>query len=139
MSEETRSADKYAPWGVVLAIGCSAGVGFLYIIAMMFSIQDPSDLFTGNPATAPLGSANGYIAGRHPWGPQLTSKALCKNTCIVHEDRPSSGYECRNASNAHEDQCRLRSLMLDAVSGCAGQIFYDAFYARFGTGTGGAA
>lgn len=68
MSEETRSADKYAPWGIVLAIGCSAGVGFLYVLAMMLSIQNPSDLFTGNPATAPLGNANGYIAGAHAWG-----------------------------------------------------------------------
>ena len=39
MSEETRSADRYAAWGIVLAVGCSAVVGFLYVLSMMFSIQ----------------------------------------------------------------------------------------------------
>ena len=39
MSEETQSADRYAAWGIVLAIGCSSAVGFLYVLSMMFSIQ----------------------------------------------------------------------------------------------------
>ncbi|KAK9918140.1 hypothetical protein WJX75_001594 [Coccomyxa subellipsoidea] len=59
MSEETKSADKTAAWGIVLAVGLSAISGFIYIIALMFSIQDPTDLLTG--------SANGYVAGQIMW------------------------------------------------------------------------
>lgn len=55
MSEETRSADRTAAWGIVLAVGTSAMSGLAYVLAIMFSIQDPTDLFTGN--------ANGYISG----------------------------------------------------------------------------
>ncbi|CAK0780294.1 hypothetical protein CVIRNUC_005001 [Coccomyxa viridis] len=72
MSEETRNADVSAPWGIIVALGTSAVVGWGYIMALLFSIQDPTDLATGN--------ANGYMIG---------------------------------------------------------QIYYDAFNARFGTGTGG--
>lgn len=36
---------------------------------------------------------------------------------------------------------RLRGMtiltLMQLMSGCAGQIFFDAFYARFGSGTGG--
>ncbi|KAK9915256.1 hypothetical protein WJX75_006770 [Coccomyxa subellipsoidea] len=71
MSEETKSADRSAPWGIILAIGTSAVVGWGYILALLFSIQDVANLTAGN--------ANGYTSG---------------------------------------------------------QIFYDAFYARYGTGTG---
>jgi len=39
MSEETKSADRSAPWGIVLAIGTSAVVGWGYILALLFSIQ----------------------------------------------------------------------------------------------------
>ncbi|CAL5221654.1 g3881 [Coccomyxa viridis] len=72
MSEETKNADVSAPWGIVVALGTSAVVGWGYLMALLYSIQDTSDLTTG--------SANGYISG---------------------------------------------------------QIYYDAFLARFGTGTGG--
>ncbi|BDA43078.1 Amino-acid permease BAT1 [Coccomyxa sp. Obi] len=72
MSEETKSADFSAPWGIIIAIATSAFVGWGYILALLFSIQDPDNLTTGN--------ANGYISG---------------------------------------------------------QIFYDAFNGRYGTGSGG--
>jgi amino acid transporter len=39
MSEETKSADRSAPWGIILAIGTSAVVGWGYILALLFSIQ----------------------------------------------------------------------------------------------------
>lgn len=72
MSEETVEADKTAALGIVLAVGCSAIAGLMYILALMFSVQDPGNLLTGN--------ANGYVGG---------------------------------------------------------QIYFDAFNARFGSGTGG--
>lgn len=34
-----RAADKNAAWGIVLAIGLSAFVGLMYVIALMFCIQ----------------------------------------------------------------------------------------------------
>lgn len=39
MSEETKMADKTAAWGIVLAVSCSAVSGFIYVTALMFSIQ----------------------------------------------------------------------------------------------------
>lgn len=39
MSEETKSADRTAAWGIVLAVGCSAISGLIYVLALMFSIQ----------------------------------------------------------------------------------------------------
>lgn len=39
MSEETKSADFSAPWGIIIAISTSAFVGWGYILALLFSIQ----------------------------------------------------------------------------------------------------
>jgi hypothetical protein len=39
MSEETVAADKTAAMGIVLAVGCSALAGLMYILALMFSVQ----------------------------------------------------------------------------------------------------
>ena len=39
MSEETKNADVSAPWGIVVALGTSAVVGWGYIMALLFSIQ----------------------------------------------------------------------------------------------------
>ena len=39
MSEETKNADVVAPWGILLSIIVSAVAGWLYIIALLFSIQ----------------------------------------------------------------------------------------------------
>ena len=39
MSEETRNADVSAPWGIIVALGTSAVVGWGYIMALLFSIQ----------------------------------------------------------------------------------------------------
>jgi hypothetical protein len=39
MSEETVAADKTAALGIVLAVGCSAIAGLMYILALMFSVQ----------------------------------------------------------------------------------------------------
>ncbi|CAL5228608.1 g11771 [Coccomyxa viridis] len=56
MNEETVSADKTAALGIVLAVGCSSIAGLLYVLALMFSVQDPGNLLTGN--------ANGYVGGQ---------------------------------------------------------------------------
>lgn len=80
LSEETRVADRNAAYGIILSVFFTCIMGLLYVLALVFSIQNPADLFTGNPNTAPYGNANGYITG---------------------------------------------------------QIYYDAFYARFGSGVGG--
>ena len=34
-----RAADRNAAWGIVLAIGISAIIGLMYVVALMFSIQ----------------------------------------------------------------------------------------------------
>ena len=39
MSEETRNADVSAPWGIVVALGTSAVVGWGYLMALLYSIQ----------------------------------------------------------------------------------------------------
>ena len=39
MSEETKGADFNAAWAILLSIGASAVAGWVYILAMMFSIQ----------------------------------------------------------------------------------------------------
>ena len=39
MSEETKNADVSAPWGIIVALGTSAVVGWGYIMALLFSIQ----------------------------------------------------------------------------------------------------
>ena len=39
MSEETRNADVSAPWGIVVALGTSAIVGWGYLMALLYSIQ----------------------------------------------------------------------------------------------------
>ena len=49
MSEETVAADKTAALGIVLAVGCSAIAGLMYILALMFSVQVSSQ--TGDQVT----------------------------------------------------------------------------------------
>lgn len=44
MSEETKNADVSAPWGIIVALGTSAVVGWGYIMALLFSIQVQSTL-----------------------------------------------------------------------------------------------
>ncbi len=39
MSEETKNADVSAPWGIVVALGTSAVVGWGYLMALLYSIQ----------------------------------------------------------------------------------------------------
>ena len=39
LSEETARADVAAPIGVILALGVSCVIGWLYILALLFSIQ----------------------------------------------------------------------------------------------------
>jgi hypothetical protein len=56
MSEETRQADKSAAWGVVLAVGCSAISGFVYVTALMFSIQ---------------------VSGQQDWQQTVSNNFLC--------------------------------------------------------------
>lgn len=44
LSEETARADVSAPIGVIMALGVSAVIGWLYILALLFSIQVSSFL-----------------------------------------------------------------------------------------------
>lgn len=39
MAEETRGADFSAPLAILLAIGASAVAGWIYVLALLFSIQ----------------------------------------------------------------------------------------------------
>lgn len=39
LSEETRSADRNAAAGIMLAVGLSVILGFFYALALLFSIQ----------------------------------------------------------------------------------------------------
>ncbi|KAK9806414.1 hypothetical protein WJX73_003539 [Symbiochloris irregularis] len=72
LAEETKGADIACSWAILMAIGASAVAGWAMLLALLFSIQDPTTLNDG--------SAGGYVAG---------------------------------------------------------QIFYDAFHSRFGSGGGG--
>eukprot|EP00891_Asterochloris_glomerata_P002201 jgi/Astpho2/2201/Aster-03190 len=56
MSEETKGADRSAPWAIIMAVSSSAVTGFAYLLSLTFSIQDPS--------TVADGTANGYITGQ---------------------------------------------------------------------------
>ncbi|KAK9908694.1 hypothetical protein WJX75_001534 [Coccomyxa subellipsoidea] len=71
-AEETKRADVAVPWGITLSVVANFFLGLSYMLTLLFCIQDPSMVMTGN--------AQGYPVG---------------------------------------------------------QIFYDAFKARFGSGTGG--
>ncbi|CAL8461962.1 g1493 [Coccomyxa elongata] len=56
VSEETKNADRTSPWGIIMAVGTSVVLGFGYILALLFSIQDVDTLNTGR--------ANGYVSGQ---------------------------------------------------------------------------
>ncbi|KIY96396.1 hypothetical protein MNEG_11564 [Monoraphidium neglectum] len=51
MSEETTGAALAAPYGILSAVGASAVIGWAYIFALVFCIQDPSNLFNPDSAT----------------------------------------------------------------------------------------
>jgi hypothetical protein len=59
-------------------------------------LQNPADLFTGNPNTAPYGNANGYITGTAPstvWVPTLSALVvICKFKGIL-SGLPHTGSE----------------------------------------------
>ncbi|KAK9865548.1 hypothetical protein WJX84_006827 [Apatococcus fuscideae] len=56
MTEETRGAERSGPLGIVTAVGSTAVVGWIYTLSLLFSVQDPDDLLTGE--------ADGYVSGQ---------------------------------------------------------------------------
>ncbi|EIE25071.1 amino acid transporter [Coccomyxa subellipsoidea C-169] len=56
LSEETKNADRTCPRGIMMAVGTSVVLGFGYVIALLFSVQNVEDLNTGK--------ANGYVSGQ---------------------------------------------------------------------------
>jgi amino acid transporter len=51
MSEETVSAARSGPRGIVGTVLCSFAVGWLYLLSLTFSIQDPANLFSPDSVT----------------------------------------------------------------------------------------
>ncbi|KAK9809405.1 hypothetical protein WJX73_003093 [Symbiochloris irregularis] len=61
ISEETRGADSSAPYAIVSSIVVSAVVGYVLLLGLLFSIQDPSIL------TSLDSEAQGYAPGQLMW------------------------------------------------------------------------
>ncbi|WIA33412.1 hypothetical protein OEZ86_006546 [Tetradesmus obliquus] len=59
MAEESRNAAKVAPFGIFMTVVISGVVGFIYLLAITFSIQDPSTLL--DPANATGGT---FVVGQ---------------------------------------------------------------------------
>ncbi|EIE25063.1 amino acid transporter [Coccomyxa subellipsoidea C-169] len=55
-AEETKKADRAVPWGIMWSILVTAVLGFAYLVVLLFCIQDPDTVLTGN--------AQGYIVGQ---------------------------------------------------------------------------
>ncbi|EIE25066.1 putative GABA-specific permease [Coccomyxa subellipsoidea C-169] len=47
-AEETKSADRIVPWGIVNTTALNGTFGLAYIVAILFCIQEPDELLQGN-------------------------------------------------------------------------------------------
>ncbi|KAK9812568.1 hypothetical protein WJX73_009557 [Symbiochloris irregularis] len=56
MSEETTGAQKSVPRAIIMAVVASAVLGYVFLISLLLSIQDPASLTDGN--------ANGFVAAQ---------------------------------------------------------------------------
>ena len=51
VAEETRGADWNTPFSLIMALLLTEVLGFIYLIAVTFSIRDASDLFSPDTVT----------------------------------------------------------------------------------------
>ncbi|KAI7839985.1 hypothetical protein COHA_006306 [Chlorella ohadii] len=51
LTEETRSASKSGPRGIIMTVVVSFIVGWMYLLSLTFSIQDPANLFSSDSVT----------------------------------------------------------------------------------------
>lgn len=51
VAEETKGADWNTPVSLIMALIITEILGFIYLIAITFSIQDPTDLFSPDTVT----------------------------------------------------------------------------------------
>ncbi|KAK9793206.1 hypothetical protein WJX73_006939 [Symbiochloris irregularis] len=56
MSEETTGAQKSIPRAIIASVVASASLGFMYMVSLLVSIQDPNTLMTGQ--------AHGFVAAQ---------------------------------------------------------------------------
>ncbi|KAK9809453.1 hypothetical protein WJX73_009321 [Symbiochloris irregularis] len=56
VSQETRGADSAVPYAIILAVAASSIVGYVLILGLLFNIQNPYDLLTGE--------AKGFTTGQ---------------------------------------------------------------------------
>ena len=93
MSEETKSADWSAPWGIIIAIATSALVGWGYLLALLFSIQVQRSrhLITPPMQSHELGAASSY----------------CKQTCQSILSETAAAEHHKSALLLHDEQSVL--------------------------------
>lgn len=95
MSEETRNAAVVGPLSLIATIASGFVVGLAYVLALLFSVQDPSNVLSPTAATAggsaPMQIAWDVFAARFGRGgaslalfsvPLLCS-VFCGNACLT--------------------------------------------------------
>lgn len=148
LSEETKGANSAAPLAVVWSIAASAVLGYALLVGMLFCVQvDPwfhacgassAGAVTSKHVQTDITLIEEVVDNGHP---SLFSLSTTQQAVNQHASAAGLTFVCHRAQglrlrHAEQDPGKLFSPSAAGEGYAAGQLVWDIFNARFGTGKG---